>query len=78
MSLNPSSASTSDSTIASESPYAKLSFNINAFKGNTASFNCCTAPKPKAMTTNVPVQPLDGPMPSFGSTVRYPGTIMPM
>ena len=78
MSLNPFSASASDSAFASESPSAKITFNINAFNGNTTNFNRGPAPKPKAMLTTSPVQPRDAPTPSFGSTLRRPGTIMPM
>ncbi len=77
MSLNHSSAS--DSAFASESsPSAKLSFNINAFNGNTTNFNRCQAPKPKSMT---PVQPQGLPMPLVGSNLRIirpAGSIMPM
>lgn len=79
MSLNPSSAS--DSAFASEcaSPSAKLSFNINAFNGNTTNFNRCPAPTPKL--TISPVQPQALPMPLVGSKLRIirpAGSIMPM
>lgn len=76
MSLNHSSAS--DSAFASESsPSAKLSFNINAFNGNTTNFNRCPAPTPKLMT---PVQPQGLPLPSFApnTRIRPAGSIMPM
>jgi hypothetical protein len=73
MSLNPDFSSA-----AAVAPDAKFSLNINAFNGNTTNFNRCAAPKPKAMLTTVPVQPRDGPIPSFGSTVRRPGMMMPM
>lgn len=75
MSLTPSSSS---SAFASEHPSAKLSFNINAFNGNTTNFNRCPAPKPMSMTT--PVQPQGLPMPVPGSNPRvHPaGSIMPM
>ena len=80
MSLNPFSASAcaSDSAFASESPSAKITFNINAFNGNTTNFNRGPAPKPKAMLTTSPSQPRYAPTPSFASTLRRPGTIMPM
>lgn len=79
MSLNPFSASASDSAFASESPSAKFSLNINAFNGNTTNFNRCAAPKPKAMLTTVPVQPRELPLPSFGSGTRIStGAIRPM
>ena len=78
MSLNPfsASASASDSAFASESPSAKFSLNINAFNGNTTNFN--RGPAPKARMSVSPVQPRDAPIPSFGSTLRRPGTMMPM
>lgn len=70
MSLNPEFSS------ASTAPDAKLTFNVNAFNGNTTNFGRGTAPKPKAM---IPVQPRgEVPLPSFDSTLRRPGTIMPM
>ncbi len=78
MSLNPSSAS--DSAFASESvpPSAKLSFNINAFNGNTTNFNRCPAPTPKLSIS--PVQPPGLPMPIVTPNVRIrpAGSIIPM
>ncbi len=75
MSLNPSSASDS-SGFVSEPPCAKLTFNINAFNGNTTNFNL--APKKKAMPTTIPIQPQNADMPSFGRPTRSPGMIMPL
>ena len=71
MSLNPDFSAASAST----APDAKLTFNVNAFNGNTTNFGRCATPKPKAMA---PVQPMgELPFPTFG-TPRRPGTIMPM
>lgn len=47
MSLNPDSA-------CMERPSAKLSFNINAFNGNTTNFRPCPKSFPQSFT---PVQP---------------------
>lgn len=74
MSLNPSSAS--DSAFAAEPPYAKLTFNISAFNGNTTNFNL--VPPKKKVPTATPIQPQDASMPSFGRPVRSPGMIMPL
>lgn len=55
---------------------AKLTFNINAFNGNTTNFNRA-CPKPKS-TVSVPVQPLQE-VPSFSPNQRLnAGKIMPM
>lgn len=70
MPLNPDFSS---SAAAFAAPEAKLSFNINAFNGNTTNFGKCAAPAPKSST---PTQPrID---PSFTNTNRRPGMIMPM
>ena len=61
MSLNPDS-------VCMEGPSAKLSFNINAFNGNTTNFR----PSPKS----VPVQPR-GELP-FNSTRPIGARPMPM
>lgn len=67
------------SAAADTAPEAKLSFNINAFNGNTTNFGKCAAPAPKSSTptpTSTPTQPrID---PSFTNTNRRPGMIMPM
>lgn len=60
MSLNPNS---SETYFSSESPCAKLSFNINAFNGNKTNFNRCPSPK------QVPVQPATKP-----SSVNFSGS----
>lgn len=62
MSLNPNS---SETYFSSESPCAKLSFNINAFNGNKTNFNRCPSPK------QVPVQPATKP-----SSVNFSGGSM--
>ena len=50
MSLNPEFSAADASA-----PCAKLSFNVNAFNGNTTNFNrACPSPK---STVSVPVQP---------------------
>ena len=52
MSLNPDF-----SAVDASSPCAKLSFNINAFNGNTTNFNR-TCPSPKTtVPLPMPVQP---------------------
>ena len=72
MSLNPNS---SESSFASE-PSAKLSFNINAFNGNTTNFNRGPAPKPKSL--HIPTQPKTNPnFGSFNSNLSL-GMIRPM
>ncbi len=76
MSLNPPSTSLSSAPDSSESPSAKLSFNINAFNGNTTNFNRCPAPKPKSMTH--PVQPQGLPMPAFGSNHPFRPVVVPL
>ena len=75
MSLNPNS---SESSFASEQPCAKLSFNINAFNGNTTNFNRCPAPKPKSLPLPLPIQPTTNP--TFGNQGGNisPGMIRPM
>ncbi len=67
MSLNSDSSETS---FASEAPCSKLSFNINAFNGNTTNFNRCPAPK------SVPVQPATKPTVGLGSMTA--GLVRPM
>ena len=73
MSLSPNS---SEASFASEQPCAKLSFNINAFNGNTTNFNRCPAPKPKSLP--LPIQPTT--KPTFGSlgSNLSPGMTRPM
>ncbi len=66
MSLNPDF-----SAVDASSPCAKLSFNINAFNGNTTNFNrACPSPK------STPVQPRQE-VPSFSQKLS-PSRIMPM
>ena len=77
MSLNPSTLS--DHAFASESPSAKLTFNINAFNGNTTNFNRRPSPKSTSTSTSFsPVQPRNPP--TFPSTLvsRPVGSLMPM
>ncbi len=69
MSLNPNS---SESSFASEQPCAKLSFNINAFNGNTTNFN--RGPAPKSLPTQPTTKPTFG---SLGSKLS-PGVARPM
>ena len=69
MSLNPNSSKTS---FASEQPCAKLSFNINAFNGNTTNFN--RGPAPKSLPTQPTTKPTFG---SLGSNLS-PGMARPM
>ncbi len=73
MSLNPNS---SESSFASEQPCAKLSsklsFNINAFNGNTTNFN--RGPAPKSFPTQPTTKPTFG---SLGSNLS-PGMMRPM
>ena len=69
MSLNPNS---SESSFASEQPCAKLSFNINAFNGNTTNFN--RGPAPKSLPTQPTTKPAFG---SLGSNLS-PGVARPM
>jgi hypothetical protein len=76
MSLNPHhhfSASAAAAAAASSAPVAKLTFNVNAFNGNTTNFNRNPQPSAKALIA-VPVQPSEFPM---YRTAR-PGSIMPM
>ena len=68
MSLNPDS-------VCMEGPSAKLSFNINAFNGNTTHFNRCPRPTPKT----VPVQPRgELPMPLLNQPTIRPPMIIPL
>jgi hypothetical protein len=55
------------------SPDAKLTFNINAFNGNTTNFNRGRGPSAKAVIT--PVQPHGFPP---RQTVLRPGMMAPM
>lgn len=55
------------------SPDAKLTFNINAFNGNTTNFNRQPRPCAKSMI-RLPSQPRDSPV---DITMR-PGLIVPM
>ena len=65
------------SAAADTAPEAKLSFNINAFNGNTTNFGKCAAPAPKSSTpTSTPTQPRIEPF--LPNTNRRPGMIMPM
>ena len=80
MSLNPFSPSSSAAAAASAAaasavspPDAKLTFNINAFNGNTTNFNRCRGPSAKAVIT--PVQPHGFPS---RQTVLRPGMMTPM
>ena len=54
-------------------PVSKLTFNVNAFNGNTTNFNRNPRPSAKALFT-VPVQPSEFPV---YRTTR-PGLVMPM
>ena len=69
MSLSPNS---SEASFASEQPCAKLSFNINAFNGNTTNFN--RGPAPKSLPTQPTTKPTFG---SLGSNLS-PGVARPM
>ena len=71
MSLNPNS---SESSFASEQPCAKLSFNINAFNGNTTNFNRSPAPKSLPIPTQPTTKPNFG---NLGSNLS-PGMARPM
>ena len=73
MSLNPFSPSSSAAAASAVSPDAKLTFNINAFNGNTTNFNRCRGPSAKAVIT--PVQPHGFPSRQF---VPSPGMMTPM
>ena len=75
MSLNPSSfAASAAASAASASPDAKLTFNINAFNGNTTNFNRGrSGPSPKSAI--IPVQPSNFPA---RHTVLRPGMMAPM
>ncbi len=74
MPLNPDFSS---SAAAFAAPDAKLSFNINAFNGNTTNFGKCAAPAPKSLSpTSTPTQPRIEPF--LPNTTRRPGMIMPM
>lgn len=76
MSLNPSSAFYASCDVT---PDAKLSFNINAFIGNTTNFNRCPAPKSSALVVPImPVQQRELP-PSFsGTSIKTGGLVRPM
>ena len=69
MSLNP------DFSACVAAPDTKLSFNINAFNGNTTNFGKCAAPAP-APKSSTPTQPRIEPF--LPNTTRRPGMIMPM
>ena len=76
MSLNPfhqSSSAAASAAAASVSPDAKLTFNVNAFNGNTTNFNRGRGPSAKALIT--PVQPHGFPP---RQTVLRPGMMAPM
>ena len=71
MSLNP------DFSACVAAPDTKLSFNINAFNGNTTNFGKCAAPAPKSLSpTSTPTQPRIEPF--LPNTTRRSGMIMPM
>ena len=73
MSLNPSSFAAS-AAADSASPDAKLTFNINAFNGNTTNFNRGrSGPSPKSAI--IPVQPSNFPA---RHTLLRPGMMAPM
>lgn len=61
------------SAAAATAPDAKLTFNINAFNGNTTNFSRQSRPCAKSMI-RLPSQPRDYP---FDITMR-PGLIVPM
>ena len=71
MSLNQNS---SEASFASEQPCAKLSFNINAFNGNTTNFNRSPAPK----SLPIPIQQTT--KPNFGNlgSNLSPGIVRPI
>lgn len=58
---------------ATAAPDAKLTFNINAFNGNTTNFNRQPRPSAKALI-RVPTQPSEFP----GDRTTRPGLLMPM
>ena len=75
MSLSPNSSETS---FASEAPSEKLSFNINAFNGNTTNFNrACPSPK-TTVPLPMPVQPRQEVPVSWTPLKPTSGLIRPM
>jgi len=62
------------STVPSVVPCAKLSFNINAFNGNTTNFNRASCPSPKA---KIPHAPLNEPTTWVSTTVKT-GLVRPL
>ncbi len=60
MSLNPLhlSSNADDSFSVSSVPSAKLSFNINAFNGNTTNFNRASCPRPSPKATAPQREPM--------------------
>ena len=65
---------------ASEMPSAKLSFNINAFNGNTTNFNRSQPPCSKSISTStiLPVQPSKAPFGFYKTQPSRVGLVMPM
>ncbi len=73
MSLNPDF-----SAVDASSPCAKLSFNINAFNGNTTNFNrACPSPK-TTVPLPMPVQPRQEVPVSWTPLKPTSGLIRPM
>ncbi len=91
MSLNSSSASAASALplhccaggqrmFVSEMPSAKLSFNINAFNGNTTNFNRRPSPSSKSISasTVLPIQPHESPFGFYKTQLPQVGLIRPM
>lgn len=69
------SSNSSETSFISDSPCDKLSFNINAFNGNTTNFNNC----PSSKSHPLPVQPRNKPtFGSFGGGSMTVGLVRPM
>ncbi len=82
MSLNSSSASAACASTfcGTELPSAKLSFNINAFNGNTTNFNRRPSPSPKSIAASsiLPIQPTKAPFGFYKTQPSRVGLVMPM
>lgn len=61
------------STVPSTVPSAKLSFNINAFNGNTTNFNRASCPSPSPKATAPQREPT-----TWGSTTVKTGLVRPL
>ena len=75
MSLNPLhlSSNADDSFSVSSVPSAKLSFNINAFNGNTTNFNRASCPRPSPKATAPQREPT-----TWGSITGKTGLVRPL